>query len=117
VNLDAISPDPTVSGLKAFSTGSLEIFFTPVQIAFGWDEWQIKGAKVYLEFFNEKGEPHPDNPQFQIWYDNLNIYFKKDRQRLILPFTYNGGIFIAGGPYQPTGTSNLMDAIQKSLKN
>lgn len=115
-NLIVNSTDPNIVGRKAFATGEAHIFFTPVNIAFGWDEWHIRGIKVYLQFVDEKSAPHP-NGEVRLHYDNLNIYLKKDRQRLVIPFSFDGATFNTGGPFQPTGTSNFMNGIQNSLKN
>jgi hypothetical protein len=61
------------------------------------DSWGL----IYLQFADQNGVPYPGISEFPIRFDNLNVYLKKDRQRLRLPFSFNGSSFVAGGAYQP----------------
>ena len=89
--------------LESFTTGYLDISFSPVQIFAGWDEWQIRGVDVYLQFVDQSGMPFPGNNynnEIKLTYSSLNVFLKKDRSTLRLPFTVNGAIVNAGGPFQ-----------------
>ena len=90
--------------LDSFTSGYLDISFSPVQIFAGWDEWQIRGVDVYLQFVDQSGMPFPGNNynnEIKLTYSNMNVFLKKDRSTLRLPFTANGTQFIAGGAFQP----------------
>ncbi len=99
-NLTTTTTDPNIAGLNTLTTGEAHIFFTPVQIFLGWDEWQIRSVVLYLNFVDQGNVPRPGG-EIRLAYDNLNIYLKKDRQRLIIPFSFDGATFYTGGPYQP----------------
>ena len=115
-NLNIGSTDPNIVGINKFTAGEAHIFFTPINIALGWDEWQIRSIVLNLQFVDQFGAPYPGG-NIRLTYDNVNIYLKKDRQRLVIPFSFDGALFNTGGPFQPTGTSNFMNGIQNSLKN
>jgi hypothetical protein len=85
------------ANLESFKSGYLDITFDAVQIGLGWDEWQITRGVVYLQFQDQNGA---GMPPVVLNYNNLNVYLKKDRGTLRLPFNANGGIFSAGGAFQ-----------------
>jgi hypothetical protein len=84
--------------LQNFASGYLDISFTPVQIGLGWDEWQIVKITVNLQFVDQNGSP---TAPISLNYDSQNIYLKKDKSTLRLPFTAKGPTFTAGGAFQP----------------
>lgn len=78
--------------------GYLDIFFTPIQIVLGSDEWNIRGAKITLTF---KDQNNAVMGPFTVDYNNLNIWMKYGEQRLRLPFSFNGATFDPGGAFMP----------------
>jgi len=99
INLSPLTNAAAYASLDAFKSGGyLDVFFTPIQIAFGHDEWNIKGATVRLTFVDQNNVPMKP---IQIEYNNLNIWMKLNEQRLRLPFTFNGSDFVGGGAFMP----------------
>jgi len=76
----------------------LDIFFTPKQIGLGWDEWNIKGVTIDLVFRDQFNNELP----VTIEHSNLNIWMKKNEQRLRVPFTITDPKNITKGyPFMP----------------
>jgi hypothetical protein len=87
MNLQLRTNDIAQTGLSAFAKGGyIDIFFDPVQIALGWDEWQITKVKVTLEFRDQNGNLFGGYP-IKLDYPITNIYLKKNEQRLRIPFS------------------------------
>lgn len=86
-NLPLKTNDLAQTGLSAFAKGGyVDIFFDPVQIALGWDEWQISKVQIMLEFRDQNGLLAGGYP-ITLDYPITNIYLKKNEQRLRVPFT------------------------------
>lgn len=87
LNLQPATNDIGQTGLNAFEKGGfIDIFFDPVQIFAGWDEWQITKIQVTLEFRDQNGTLANGYP-IKLDYPITNIYLKKNEQRLRIPFT------------------------------
>ncbi len=107
INLPVKYSDTKYVGLNTFTSGRAQFSFTPVQIGLGSDEWQVVRVILFLKFVDQNGKPLQlqgmglnSLDEIALEYKDLNIYLKKDKPALALPFSFDGTTFIAGGAYQ-----------------
>jgi hypothetical protein len=87
------SPNEVIEAAFA-NGGSLDIFFEPKQILFGWDAWNVEGVTLNLVFQDQTGAQKAS----QLNFSGAKVLLQKNQQRLRLQFN---GQFQAGSAQMP----------------